>query len=93
MQTNFEDFKKRMLSDKDVSQAYEEYRAEFEVAQSLIRARVKAKMTQKEVAEKMHTSQAAIARYESGRYMPSLKTILKYANAVKQSINLKILPH
>ena len=92
MSRDFKDFKEKMLQRKSVAKEYDNLIPEYEVAKSLIKARMAAKMTQAEVAEKMHTSQAAIARYESGNHLPSLKTIAKYAEAVGRIISLKIAP-
>ena len=40
------------------------------------------KMTQKELADKVHVSQAQIARVENFSYAPSLKTITKIADGL-----------
>jgi DNA-binding XRE family transcriptional regulator len=88
----YDSVRKKLMSDPEVVKAYEEHKAEFEVAKALIQARIDAKMTQTEVAQKMHTSQAAIARLESGYHFPSLQTILKYARAVNHSISFEIHP-
>lgn len=90
--TKFEDFKKKLLKDPDVLKAYEESRPEFEIAEALIAARLKSKMTQEEVAEKMNTTQSVIARLESGRHLPSLQTLFKYAHAINRKIDLHIEP-
>lgn len=92
MKRSFKDFKEKALKRKSVADAFEQLKPEYEVAKALIKARGSAHMTQSEVAEKMHTSQAAIARYESGSHLPSLKTIVKYAEAVGRVISLKIIP-
>ena len=39
-------------------------------------------MTQGEVAARMGTTQSVIARLESGRRAPSLRTVQRYAEAV-----------
>jgi ribosome-binding protein aMBF1 (putative translation factor) len=62
-------------------EAYEEQRAEFELANELIRARAKAGLSQADIAESMGTSQSAIARIESGKHWPSKKTLEGYAKA------------
>jgi DNA-binding XRE family transcriptional regulator len=92
MKRSFKDFKEKALKRESVADAFEQLKPEYEVAKALIKARGAAHMTQSEVAEKMHTSQAAIARYESGNHLPSLKTIVKYAKAVGRIISLKITP-
>lgn len=76
------ELKTKWLKDKDVSRAYEEHVLEFSIAQRLISERLKAHLTQKELAEKMGTTQSVIARIESGAQLPSMKTIERYAHAL-----------
>jgi DNA-binding XRE family transcriptional regulator len=92
MTRKFEDFKKKLLKDPEVLKAYEGSKREFEVAEALISARIKAKMTQVEVAKRMNTTQSAIARLESGNHLPSLHTLFKYAHAINRKIDLHIEP-
>ncbi|ABV84900.1 hypothetical protein RMA_0757 [Rickettsia massiliae MTU5] len=49
-------------------------------------------LTQADVAKKMSTSQAQIARMESGHHIPNFLSLQKYAKAVNQKINLLITP-
>ncbi|MFO7746189.1 MAG: helix-turn-helix transcriptional regulator [Orrella sp.] len=44
--------------------------------------RAKAKLTQAELAKRMGTTQSVVARIESGRTLPSIKTLYSYAKAV-----------
>ena len=60
---------------------YDALAEEFALADALIRARSEAGMTQEEVAQKMGTTQAAIARLESGRTMPATRTLRRFAQA------------
>lgn len=90
--TDYEAFRKKLLSDPEVLKAYEAPKAEFEVAMALIKARLAAKMTQLDVARRMRTSQAQIARLESGQHFPSMSSIHKDAQAVNRKINLSINP-
>lgn len=48
---------------------------EFAIARELIAARVRAGLTQEEITTRMHTAQSTIARLESGRTMPSMRTL------------------
>lgn len=61
--------------------AQEEQRPEFELARAIIEARVKAGLTQEELAERMNTSQSAIARMEGLSSIPSTRTLQKLAIA------------
>lgn len=88
----YENVRKKLMSDPEVVKEYEDHKTEFEVAKALIQARIDAKMTQNEVAKRMHTSQAAIARLESGHHFPTIQTIQKYARAVNHPISLEIRP-
>jgi ribosome-binding protein aMBF1 (putative translation factor) len=51
----------------------------FEIAETIIDARIKIGMTQKELAKKMKTKQSGIARLENGRHLPNFKTLEKIA--------------
>jgi|LNAP01.1.fsa_nt_gb DNA-binding XRE family transcriptional regulator len=93
MTIKYEDVRQKLLSDSEVKKAYEASKAEFEIAHALIEARLQAKMSQREVAERMHTTQSVIARLESGRHLPSLQTLYKYAQAVNKTIPLSIHPN
>jgi len=88
----YESLRKKLLANPEVRKEYEACAFEYEIAHALILARVKAHMTQEEVAQKMNTTQSVIARLESGKHFPSLQTIYKYAIAVGKSIDLHIHP-
>lgn len=64
---------------------------EFSLASALVEARIRAGMTQAQVAEKMGVSQPIIARMESGRNL-SIKSIQRYATATGQAITIELLP-
>lgn len=68
-------------NDPEFVAAYDALGEEFSLATALIRARSDAAMTQEDVAKAMGTTQAAIARLESGRTMPSTRTLQRYAKA------------
>lgn len=72
--------------------AYEALSEEFAIAEALIDARAKANLRQEDVARRMKTSQTAIARLESGRGNPSLKTLRKYAKATGTKLKLSFQP-
>lgn len=57
----------------------ERLRPQFEFRKALIGARLAAGLTQKQLAAQMGTSQAAIARLESGNKMPSVDTLYRLA--------------
>ena len=60
---------------------YEALEQEFALARAVIGARARAGLTQAELAERMGTSQSAIARLESGKGHPSVATLERLAAA------------
>ena len=83
--------KRKMLADREVRAAYETLGGEFDLARELIAARVRAGLTQAEVAERMGTTQSVVARLESGAQMPSVNTLLKFAKATRSRPIIKLL--
>lgn len=88
---NLKNVKARILDDPAAMEAYELQKAEFAIAQELIAARVRAGMTQAELAERMHTTQSTIARLESGRMMPSMRTFTRYAQATNSHAVVRLV--
>jgi ribosome-binding protein aMBF1 (putative translation factor) len=68
--------------------AYNALEEEFALATALVQARAKADMTQEQVANAMGTTQAAIARLESGRSMPSTRTLQRFAKATGTQLRI-----
>ena len=83
--------KKKMFADSDVRAAYDALANEFDLACELIAARVRAGLTQAEVAERMGTTQSVVARLESGTRMPSVNTLLRFAKATRSRPIIKFL--
>lgn len=54
-------------------------------------ARRRAKLTQEQLAIRMNTTQTAIARMESGRHMPSMTSIRRYAEATGSRVLLRLV--
>ena len=82
---------KTLLSDSKYKKAYMELEDEFIIAKALIQARTNANLTQKEIAERMGTTQSVVSRIESGKPLPSLKSVIRYAAAVSSKIDLKLV--
>lgn len=60
-----------MLADSKVREAYSALDEEFSLAHELIAARVRAGLTQTELAQRMGTTQSAIARSKAARGCPA----------------------
>jgi len=84
------EFMAKSLADPDVKREFDALEQEFAIASELIRARARAGLSQMELAERMGTSQSAIARLESGQTLPSTKTLLRFAEATKSKLELRL---
>jgi transcriptional regulator with XRE-family HTH domain len=71
----------RLLANPKVKAEYDALAPEFEIAAELLRARLRAGLSQAELAARMGASQSTIARLENGHTLPSTKTLLRYAEA------------
>jgi DNA-binding transcriptional regulator YiaG len=68
---SFEEIKSRLLANPEVKAEYDTLAPEFEIAAEPVKARLRAGLSQAELARRMGTSQSAIARLESGQTLPS----------------------
>lgn len=92
MTIKFETVEKEMLADPAVRAEYERLRPEFELANELIKARKQARLSQGQVAQRMKTTQSAVARIESGRHPLNMKTVHEYAAAVGSRVSVCLAP-
>ena len=83
---------KRWKKDPQYVAAYESMAEEFGLASALIEARSNADMTQAQVAKAMGTTQAVIARLESGRVLPSTRTLERFAKATRTRLRIRFEP-
>ena len=79
--TSLKDLKQRFMEDPEFREEYARVDDEFKLIEALVRARTAAKLTQTELAERLGTTQSAVARLEGGRVSPSLATLRRYAAA------------
>jgi len=84
------EFMTRSLADPEVKREFDALEAEFAIATELIKARMRAGLSQAELAERMGTSQSAIARLESGQTLPSTKTLLRFAEATRSKVEVRL---
>ncbi|MEW5822744.1 MAG: helix-turn-helix transcriptional regulator [Pseudomonadota bacterium] len=81
MTATLDTLKDRLLADSETKAAYDALEQEYAIARELIAARARAGLSQSQLAERMHTTQSTIARLESGKSLPSLRTLTRYAEA------------
>jgi len=87
------ELKSRALDRGDVRAEFDKLEEEFAFLDEFLKARAAAGMSQAEIADRMGTTQSAVARLESGRgkHSPSLATLRKYARALGYRVDLKLV--
>ena len=93
MTSSFKQFRRRALSRPEVKAAYDAAVEEFAFLDEVLRARAESGLTQAEVAQRIGTTQSAIARLESAepKHSPSIATLQKYAKALGYTVQVKLV--
>ena len=83
----------RALARPDVKAEFERLKPEFAFLDQVLAARKAAGLTQADIARRIGTTQSAIARLESGsgKHLPSLGTLHKYASAVGCRVEIRLV--
>ena len=84
----YKQFKRELLKNKKIRDAYENLGPEFAVITMIIKERIKKGLSQKELARKIGTKQSAISRLESGTYNPSLSFLQKVSEALGAKLKI-----
>ena len=90
--TKLEELKARFMKDPEFREEYARIDEEYALIEALVRARAAAKLTQAELAQRLGTTQPAVARLEGGQVSPSLGTVRRYAEATGTRITVRLVP-
>ncbi len=91
---NIADFKehlKQELKNKQFKKYFDEYGKQLEIAYLIAQKRKQAKISQKELAQKIGTTQSNVARMEAGNQNFSMITLEKIAEALKSELKVSFL--
>ena len=80
---------KKWMKDPEFVKEAAKHEAEYQLARSLINARIKRKLTQSKVARIAKTDQATISRLESGISKPSVSLLQRVANALGARLSIR----
>jgi ribosome-binding protein aMBF1 (putative translation factor) len=88
----FAELREQWLADPAFREAYEALAPEFELKRALVLARTEAGLSRAQLAERMQTTEAVIARLESGRIRPSTRTLERFAHATGTRLKISFEP-
>ena len=87
-----EDDLKKRLEDPEFSRLWQESELEYQLARRLIEKRLKQKISQRDLAKKVKTTQAVISRIENMNSNPSLSFLKRIAEALDSRLEIHFLP-
>lgn len=82
--------KEEAFKNPKVKEEYDKLEPEFALMEAVIRKRIEKRMTQKSLAQKLHTKQSAVSRLESGLYNPTLGFLKNVATALGCKLNISL---
>jgi transcriptional regulator with XRE-family HTH domain len=90
--TSCADLKRQLLKNPTVRKEYDALEEEFALMAEVARARARSGLSQAELARRMNTTQSTIARLESGRGLPSTRTLGRFAKATGHRLKISFEP-
>lgn len=88
---DYERSHKEAMKNPEFRKAWKDLQPEFEIARALIELRIKKKLTQKQLAQKLRTKQSVISRVETGQTSPSLTFLKRLAKALDLSLQVRFV--
>jgi len=80
----------QLLKDPKVRKALKETELEFQIARAIIEARINRNLSQKDLADKLHTKQSVISRVENAKTVPSLSFLKRLASVLNLSLQVQL---
>ena len=81
--------RKELLKDPEVRKALKKTELEYQIARTLIKARLDRGYTQIELAKKLNTKQSVISRVENVKTTPSISFLKRLANVLNASLQVQ----
>lgn len=88
----FEDLEKKWMKDPKFVHEWEKTEPEYQLARSLIGARLKKKLTQSQLAKKIGSKQPVISRIEAMAELPNISLLKRIAEALNSKLEIRLLP-
>lgn len=88
----FSDLHKKWMKDPEYRKEYDALEEEFALIAAVAKARIRAGLTQAQLAKRMKTTQSTVARLESGRGKPSTRTLARFAKATGHRLKISFEP-
>jgi ribosome-binding protein aMBF1 (putative translation factor) len=90
--TKISDLHRKWMKEPAYRKEYDALDEEFALAAAVAKARIRAGLSQAELARRMKTTQSTVARLESGRGRPSTRTLDRFAKATGHRLKISFEP-
>jgi len=87
---NWKTYRKKLLKNPKFVEALKETELEYEIARTVIKARIDRGLSQQQLAEKLHTRQSVISRVERAQTTPSLSFLKRLADVLGGSLQVQL---
>ena len=81
-----------MKNDPLLKAELEKLEPKYQIIRQVIELRIKSKLTQKQLAEKINDKQSNIARLENGNVNPSIDKLIQIADGLNADIEVRFIP-
>ena len=88
----FNTLHKKWMKNPAYRKEYDALEEEFALMAAVAKARARSGLSQAQLAKRMKTTQSTIARLESGRGMPSTRTLGRFAKATGHRLKISFEP-
>jgi ribosome-binding protein aMBF1 (putative translation factor) len=90
--TKFSTLHREFMKDPAYRREYDALEDEFSLMAEVAKARLRSGVSRGELARRMRTTQSALARLESGRGLPSTRTLARFAKATGHRLKISFEP-
>lgn len=87
----FSEYLKGQLKDPEIKRYYDEFGKQLEIAYEVIKLRKERGLSQKQLADKIGTTQSNVARIESGRENFTTETLQRIASAFGRDLQVQFV--
>ena len=88
----FKDDLNQQLKDPEFKKEWDALEDEYQLINSLIKARVESGLTQSQLSERSGINQANISKIENGVYNPTVNILRKLAEAMNMELKIEFIP-
>ncbi|PIP24539.1 MAG: transcriptional regulator [Candidatus Nealsonbacteria bacterium CG23_combo_of_CG06-09_8_20_14_all_37_18] len=88
---SFERYLAQQMKNKAFRRAYEEESQRLRIAYRILQLRKKQKLSQKELARRLDTTQSAVARMETGQQNFTTDTLQKIASVFEKDLKIEFV--